>query len=198
MLAWQGPDDASHLVVLAPGDAGRLTAVAPTAIGAGLAAAGLRVARFEVPAGDDGDEARDAVLAASIRRAAASRAASQRLVLGGLSRGARVAADLVRELGAVGLLAFAFPFHARQGADPGDRVARLAAVPTPVLICQGTRDTHGNRQQVLGYRLPAHVRVHWLEDANHALVPRARSGLTQEALLAEAVAEAASFVSALR
>jgi predicted alpha/beta-hydrolase family hydrolase len=108
-----------------------------------------------------------------------------------------VSVGLAEALGAVGLLLFAYPFHARHDPDPGDRVAQLAGVSVPVLLFQGTRDSHGNAQQVRGYALPAHVRVHWLPDANHALVPRARSGHTQEGQLAEASAVAAAFFRSL-
>jgi predicted alpha/beta-hydrolase family hydrolase len=198
MALWHGPEHSLHLVVLAPGDQGRLQDAAPTAIAAGLASEGLRVVRFAFPPCDvkDGAE-RDALLAEHIRGAAALRGPQQRLVLAGLSRGARVSATLIDELDAVGLLGFAYPFHARHDPDPGGRVEALAALSVPALLCQGTRDSHGNRQQVQGYHLPAHVRVHWLEDANHALQPRARSGHTQAEQLARAAALAAAFVTGL-
>jgi hypothetical protein len=117
-------------------------------------------------------------------------------VLGGLSRGARVSIGLVEELGAVAVLAFAYPFHGRHDPDPHGRARELSAVSVPVLLCQGTRDTHGNRQQVVGYRLPPHIHVHWLPDANHALRPRPSSGHRQEAQLAEATQRAAAFIRA--
>ena len=198
MYLWDGPEDSAHLVVLAPGDQGRLEDSAPTAIAEGLAAAGLRVVRFPFPpCGDADSAARDALLAGLIREAAALQAPHQRLVLGGLSRGARVSGDLVAELAATCLLGFAYPFHPRQDPDPGDRPEALGRLPVPALICQGTRDSHGNQQQVRGYKLPDHIQVHWLEDANHALHPRARSGHTQAGQLAEASALAAAFVCAL-
>jgi predicted alpha/beta-hydrolase family hydrolase len=95
------------------------------------------------------------------------------------------------------VVAFAYPFHPRHDPDPGPRLEALADVPVPVLIFQGTRDSHGNLEQVRGYRLPAHIQVHWLDDANHALHPRARSGHTQGGQLAEAITIAATFVNAL-
>jgi predicted alpha/beta-hydrolase family hydrolase len=196
MFVTHGPPDARHLIVLAPGDAGALTDPAPTLVASVLAARGVRVIRFAFPPCDTpDDEVRDALLAAQIRAAAAT--PCEHLVLGGFSRGARVSAGLVHELGAVGLLAWAYPFHARRDPDPGDRVAQLAALPVPALICQGTRDTHGNRQQVEGYRLPPHVKLHWVDDANHALRPRPRSGRTQAEVLTEAAEAAATFVRAL-
>lgn len=198
MHLWHGPKESPHLVVLAPGDQGQLTDPAPTAIAEGLAQAGVRVVRFGFPPCEETDGAlRDALLAEHIRAAAALRAPHQRLVLAGLSRGARVSGALVGELGAAGLLAFAYPFHPRQDPDPGGRDEALAALPVPALVCQGTRDTHGNQQQVRGYRLPDPIQLHWLQDANHALEPRVRSGHTQAAQLAEAVAVAAAFIRGL-
>ncbi|MFT7521339.1 MAG: putative alpha/beta-hydrolase family hydrolase [Kiritimatiellia bacterium] len=194
MLLWQGPATSSFLVVLAPGDMGLATDAAPAAIAHGFAKAGLLVVRFDCPSPT---ATPDASLAVQIRDAAAAREPHQRLVLAGLSRGARVSATLIEELGAVGLVGFAYPFHPRHDPDPGDRVRQLCRVPVPALICQGTRDSHGNQQQVRGYNLPAHVAVHWLFDANHALRPRARSGCTQESQLAQAAQVAATFIQQL-
>ncbi|MBW1878817.1 MAG: dienelactone hydrolase family protein [Deltaproteobacteria bacterium] len=197
MHIWHGPKASPHLFVLAPGDAGRLTDSAPLEIAEGLGRAGVRVIRFAFPPCDEDGAVRDALLATEIRQAAACREPHQHLVLGGLSRGARVGAMLAQELGAIGLVGFAYPFHARHDPDPAERVTQLAQVNVPVLIFQGTRDSHGNREQVRGYRLPDHVRVHWLEDANHALHPRSRSGHTQASQLAEAAAMAAAFIRAI-
>ena len=205
-LTWHGPDESADFVALAPGDMGELGDTGPTAIAEGLANAGLRVGRFPFPPSTyprsvpqalvDG-AARDALLASALREVVAYRRPEQRLVLAGLSRGARVSCSLVGDLGAAGLLGFAYPFHPRQDPDVGDRVEALARLPAPALICQGTRDTHGNRQQIRGYRLPPHIRFHWLEDANHALHPRPRSGFTQAQQLADAVLVAAAFIRSL-
>lgn len=186
-----GPSSSAVRVVLAPGDAGRLEDEAPSILAAGLVAAGLQVVRFAAP------EPVDAAFADAIRRAAATCLPHQRLVLAGLSRGARVSVGLVDELGAVCLVAFAYPFHARRDPHPRGRVSELAHLSVPVLLCQGTRDALGNREQVRGYHLPGHVRVHWLEDANHALHPRARSGHTLRGQLTEAAAVVAAFIRAL-
>jgi hypothetical protein len=167
-------------------------------MGTALGDAGLRVVRCAAPVGQPATSgALDAALAQAIRRMAAQRVPDQHLVLGGFSRGARVGASLVADLGAVGLLGLAYPFHGRHDPDPGTRVADLAALPTPALIVQGTRDALGNLQQVRGYALPEHIRFHWAEDANHALHPRSRSGFTQAQQLAEAAAVAVRFVRGL-
>ena len=198
MFAYYGPEDSSHLVVLAPGDECKLTDTTPVAVATALAEAGVRVVCFGFPPCDDADaDVRDALLAEHIRQAAVARNEGVRLVLGGLSRGARVSVSLLSELGAEGLLCFSYPFHGRQDPDPRGRVKKLASIAVPALICQGTRDSRGNRQQVRGYRLPEHIQVHWHEDANHALRPRPSSGYDQATQLAEAAAISARFVTSL-
>lgn len=198
MFAFHGPEDSAQLVVLAPGDECKLTDRTPRAIAAALGAAGIRVVWFAFPPCESRDPAvRDAVLADSIRSAATLRAPTQTLVLGGLSRGARVSVSLLGELGAAGLLGFSYPFHARQNPNPGGRVRALAGIDVPALICQGTRDSRGNQQQVRGYGLPEHIQVHWHLDANHALMPRPSSGLDQGEQLAMAASLAVGFVRAL-
>ncbi|MGB0591868.1 MAG: alpha/beta family hydrolase [Myxococcota bacterium] len=199
MYAWHGPTDSPDFLVLAPGDQAQLDDDAPKAIAQGLGEAGVRVVRFPFPYCETSDGARrDALLAEHIREAAALKAPSQRLILGGLSRGARVSGELANDLGAIALLAFAYPFHPRHDPDPGQRAKALGELTVPVMLFQGTRDSRGNRQQVLGYGLPNHVQVHWLDDANHALEPRLRSGHTQADQLAQAVTLAASFLEATR
>ncbi len=193
MLTWSGPEDASHVVLFAPGDSGCTTDRGPSLIAAGLAAQGLRVAQWDFACDSDDAEERDAVMAADVR-AACGYAPDAHVVLGGMSRGARVSAGLVEELGAVALLAFAYPFHSRLDPRPHGRERELAAVSVPVLLCQGTRDAHGNQQQITGYRLPPHIHVHWLVDANHPLRPRPSSGFTQEEQLAEATRWAAGLL----
>ncbi|MCY1250554.1 hypothetical protein D9M72_642030 [compost metagenome] len=43
---------------------------------------------------------------------------------------------------------------------------------TPTLICQGTRDEFGTREEVPGYRLSSAIEILWLEDGDHDLKPR--------------------------
>jgi len=196
MTTWSGPTHSPYLVVLAPGDSGRLVDAAPTQIADGLSRAGLRVARFAAIESDD-DQVRDHILADRIRAVSATRSSHQRLVLAGLSRGARVSAGLLTDLDAVALLAFAYPFHGRSDPNPGPGLGVLRAIEVPALLVQGTRDSHGNREQVLGYDLPDNIHAHWILDANHALRPRARSGQTQASQLCEATQCAARFVLSL-
>jgi predicted alpha/beta-hydrolase family hydrolase len=64
------------------------------------------------------------------------------LVAGGRSSGARVACRTADELGAVAVLALAFPTRPPRTPDQ-DRLAELAAPAAPVLVLQGERDPFG-------------------------------------------------------
>ncbi len=68
------------------------------------------------------------------------------LVVGGRSAGARAAARTVRELGAAGFLALAFPLHP-PGRPEKSRLEELEAVPVPTLVIQGERDPFGRPEE---------------------------------------------------
>jgi predicted alpha/beta-hydrolase family hydrolase len=47
------------------------------------------------------------------------------------------------------------------------------------MICQGTRDQFGSKDEVSGYELSSTIQMRWLEDGDHDLKPRKRiSGFT--------------------
>ncbi|HEU0041682.1 MAG TPA: alpha/beta family hydrolase [Jiangellaceae bacterium] len=64
------------------------------------------------------------------------------LVVGGRSAGARVACRTARALGAVGVVALAFPLHL-PGKPERSRIDELTGSGVPTLIVQGERDTFG-------------------------------------------------------
>lgn len=64
------------------------------------------------------------------------------LVVGGRSAGARVACRTAVEVGADAVLCLAFPLHP-PGRPERSRLAELTAVPVPVLVVQGERDSFG-------------------------------------------------------
>src|SRR5206468_699403 len=75
-------------------------------------------------------------------------------------------------------LCLGYPFHP-PGKPAQLRTAHLAGLATPTLICQGTRDEFGTRDEVAGYALSDPIEILWLEDGGHDLKPRKRvSGLT--------------------
>jgi predicted alpha/beta-hydrolase family hydrolase len=119
--------------------------------------------------------------------------------IGGKSYGGRVAslvADELHEAGTVhGLVCLGYPFHPPEKPEQL-RTAHLEHLATPTLICQGTRDPFGDRDEVTGYALSGAVGIHWLDDGEHDFRPRkAISGRTFAQNLAEAADAVAGFVS---
>lgn len=121
------------------------------------------------------------------------------LVIGGKSFGGRVASLVADELHAQGrvsgLVCLGYPFHPPEKPDQL-RTAHLAHLVTPTLVCQGTRDPFGTREEVPGYALSPAISIHWLEDGDHGFVPRkAVSGRTTKQNLTEAADAVAAFVT---
>ena len=146
-----------------------------------LADAGLRVVRFEFGymaarrQGQRKPPPRAETLIGEYREAVAALGAEGQLIIGGKSMGGRVASMVADELLAkkkiAGLLCLGYPFH--PPAKPTQlRTAHLAALRTPALICQGTRDEFGTREEVEGYSLSDRIELLWLEDGDHDLKPR--------------------------
>ena len=101
--------------------------------------------------------------------------ASGPLIIGGKSMGGRVASmvadDLLSRGAITGLLCLGYPFHP-PGKPENLRTQHLEELKTPTLICQGTRDEFGTREEVAGYALSGSIRILWLEDGDHDLKPR--------------------------
>jgi uncharacterized protein len=184
-----GPEEAAITILLAHGAGAAMDSPAMNAAAAALTGEGLRVARFEfgyMAARREGagrPPPRAETLIPEYREAVAALGApGGRLVIGGKSMGGRVAsmaADALRGEGAVaGLLCLGYPFHP-PGRPEKLRTAHLERLATPALICQGTRDPFGSREEVEGYALSEAIEILWLEDGDHDLRPRKRvSGLS--------------------
>lgn len=97
------------------------------------------------------------------------------IFFGGKSMGGRMASLIADKAKVKGLICLGFPFHA-PGKDPKDRIEHLKHISTPTLICQGTRDSMGTKEEVKNYTLSKKVEIHWLEDGDHNLKPRKSSG----------------------
>src|SRR5690606_19075513 len=116
-------------------------------------------------------------------RAAVEKLASKTpLIIGGKSMGGRVASLVAGEIYAAGkiagLLCLGYPFHPPAKPDQL-RTAHLQTLVTPTLICQGTRDPFGTRDEVGTYPLSEAIEILWLEDGDHDLKPRRKiSGFT--------------------
>jgi len=167
-----------------------------------LAGRSIRVVRFEFPymharrEGHRRPPDREPVLLATWREVVTDLGGGGRLVIGGKSLGGRMASLVADELGARGLVCLGYPFHP-PGKPDRLRVAHLEQLRTSALIVQGTRDALGSREDVEGYRLSKAIRLHWIEDGDHSLKPRARSGRTERQNLEEAVEQVAAFVARL-
>jgi predicted alpha/beta-hydrolase family hydrolase len=195
-----GPADAPLTLVLAHGAGAAMDSPFMATFAEGIAAAGIRVLRFEFPymaarreTGARKAPDREAVLLDAWRQAFSDAGAGP-IAIGGKSMGGRMASIVAGELGAVALLCLGYPFHA-PGRPGSARIDHLRALSTPALILQGARDPFGNRDDVAAYDLPPSISFHWLEDGDHDFKPRAGSGRTQRQNWDEGIAAASSFLA---
>lgn len=177
-----GPADAAVTILLAHGAGAPMDSTSMNAATAALAAAGFRAARFEFgymaarrSAGTRKPPPKAEKLIPEYMAAIARLGASGPLIIGGKSMGGRVASmaadDLLLQGAITGLLCLGYPFHP-PGKPENLRTQHLAELKTPALICQGTRDEFGTREEVAGYALSGSIRILWLEDGDHDLKPR--------------------------
>jgi predicted alpha/beta-hydrolase family hydrolase len=153
-----------------------------TATAKALAGASLRVARFEFAymAARRTSEGRKPppraeTLTPEYKAVVAELGVRGPLIVGGKSMGGRVASMIADDLHAAGkvagLLCLGYPFHP-PGQPEQLRTKHLAGLMAPTLICQGTRDAFGTREEVSGYALSDKIEILWLEDGDHDLRPR--------------------------
>lgn len=184
-LLINGPLDAPSTLILAHGAGQGPESPFLQAMAVRLAGRGLRVVRFAFPymlqARTEGrrrpPQREPALIEAWHRVITHAVAASGRLLIGGKSMGGRIASLIADETGAAGLVCLGYPFHP-PGRPESLRIAHLASLRTPTLICQGARDPFGNRAEVAGYSLGCAVRLHWIDDGDHDFRPRKVSGRT--------------------
>ncbi len=203
-----GPENASHRIILAHGAGAGITFPFLEAMASLLADRGLAVTRFEfayMAQRRDGGNKRPPpkvdVLAqeyaAMIAAVTARKADRQRLVIGGKSLGGRVASLIAGDQYAAGriggLVCLGYPFHAP--ATPEKlRTAHLETLACPALIVQGTRDPFGSQPEVEALALSPAIQVHWIGDGDHDFGPRGASGFTRTGNLADAADAVATFV----
>lgn len=198
-LIFNGPKNAEWRIALAHGAGAGLDTPFMNAFAEGLAAAGLRVARFEFPymaerrrTGQKRPPDREPILRETWLQVVAT-LGHERLVIGGKSMGGRIASLVADEAEVAGLVCLGYPFHPT-GKPDQLRVAHLQDIKTPTLILQGTRDPFGSREEVEGYTLSSAISIRWLEDGNHDFTPRKASGRTTEQNWSEAIAAVVDFV----
>jgi predicted alpha/beta-hydrolase family hydrolase len=177
-----GPETARLTILLAHGAGAPMDSAAMSASAQALAEAGLRVVRFEfdyMAARRTSDTRRPPPRAETLvpEYLAAINALGARapLIIGGKSMGGRVASMMADKLYAsgriAGLLCLGYPFRPI-GKPDQLRTAHLAAMKTPTLIVQGTRDLFGTREEVATYALSKSIEVLWVEDGDHDLKSR--------------------------
>ena len=182
MFLFEGPADAEFTILLAHGAGAPMDSAAMTAASAALSQAGFRIARFEFGymAARRTSESRKPppkaeLLMDEYRSAVESLGTGGKLIIGGKSMGGRVASMIAGGLHASGtvsgLLCLGYPFHP-PGKPESLRTKHLETLATPALICQGTRDIFGSREEVSEYSLSDKIEIFWLEDGDHDLKPR--------------------------
>jgi predicted alpha/beta-hydrolase family hydrolase len=203
MFLFDGPNKADFMILLAHGAGAAMDSAAMTMASSALAKEGFRVARFEFGymAARRSSETRKPppkaeLLKDEFRAAISELKTKTKLIIGGKSMGGRVAsmiADEERAAGRVsGLFCLGYPFHP-PGKPESLRTAHLEKLETPALICQGTRDIFGSKDEVSAHTLSKSIKIRWLEDGDHDLKPRkAVSGFSHAdhmKSMAEAVAD---------
>lgn len=126
------------------------------------------------------------------------------LFIGGKSMGSRAAASLVAEPDLLdvslhekirGVFCLGYPFHPTKKPEKL-RLEPLSTGSKPVLIVQGDRDTLGSQAEIMSYRLGNHCQCLFLEDGDHSLKPRVKSGFTLAGHMKQAAKEIALFIDA--
>ena len=199
---FDGPRDTDITLALAHGAGAPMDTPFMTAFAKGLAADGIRVARFEFPfmAARRADGRRRPPdrqpKLVEAWQAAIGALGPRGLVIGGKSLGGRIASLVADDAGVMGLVCLGYPFHP-VGKPDRLRIDHLERLRTPTLIVQGTRDPFGRRNEVETYPLSETIAFHWAEDGNHDLVPRKASGRSAPENWIEAVGATAEFLRQL-
>lgn len=202
-----GPRDAPATIVLAHGAGAMMDTPFMETMAAGLAAAGLRVVRFEFPYmakrridGKRRGPDRKPALLESWRHVVTQLGPVERLIVGGKSMGGRIASELAAsefaELGISGVACLGYPFHPA-GQPEKLRTEHLRSFPVPMLIVQGERDALGSQSEVVKYDLDKSIEIIWLPDGDHSFKPRKKSGHTEDENLSVAVAAMTRFAGKL-
>jgi predicted alpha/beta-hydrolase family hydrolase len=197
---YNGPDQ-GPLFVFAHGAGAPANASFMETIATGLALRGIRVARFNfaymqqrVDTGTRRPPARADKLVVEFVDLIAE--LNQPMVIGGKSMGGRIASLFASESTndkVKGVVCLGFPFHPL-GKPETLRTAHFPFIKQEVLIIQGERDKLGSREEVQSYGLPKELQWLWLEDGDHDLKPRVKSGFTHPAHLQKALDRMALFI----
>ncbi|MCU1229044.1 MAG: alpha/beta hydrolase [Acidobacteria bacterium] len=196
-----GPKDAEATFVFAHGAGGAMDTPFMARVARGLGERGIRVVRFEFPymaARREGKKSgapdRQPVLVDSWRDVVEKLGGGEKVAIGGKSMGGRIASMVADELEVRALVCFGYPFHP-PGQPAKTRTEHLAALRTPALIIQGTRDPFGTQDDVAGYELSKRIGIEWLTDGDHSFKPRKSSGVSEAENLERAIEVASAFIA---
>jgi len=110
------------------------------------------------------------------------------MFVGGRSAGARVACRTGRQVGAVGVVALAFPLHP-PGRPEKSRIDELLGSELPTLVVQGERDSFGGPEE-----FPLQQSLVGIPDADHSFKVPKRAATTPDQALDAVVDAVASWV----
>jgi predicted alpha/beta-hydrolase family hydrolase len=171
-----GPSSAKSTLMLAHGAGAAMDSKWMNEMAELIAGQGIRVVRFEFAymagrrQGQRKPPPRAETVMGEYRAAVEALGKKRPLFIGGKSMGGRVASMVADELFAAGkiagLVCLGYPFHP-PGQPTKLRTAHLETMRTPALICQGTRDPFGTREEVPGYPLSSKIEIEWLQDGDH-------------------------------
>lgn len=206
-LLLDGPKSAAITIALAHGAGAPMDSLYMQTFAEGLAERGFQVARFEFPYMNERRQTgkkkppNRAPILLETWAAVIDQLSPENLIIGGKSMGGRIASMSAvdyedRDTPVKGVVCLGYPFHS-PGKPEKLRTEHLLEIRTPTLICQGTRDTFGTREDVAGYKLSKSIRLHWLEDGDHGFKPRKSSGLTEQENWVSAMDAMADFANEL-
>jgi predicted alpha/beta-hydrolase family hydrolase len=199
-----GPEDATARVLLAHGAGAPMDTPFMNAFAKALAEHELRTFRFElaymasrrIGEGRKPPPKAERVMGEFLA-AVDDTPAGGPLFIGGKSMGGRVASMVAEELfrakKIAGLFCLGYPFHP-PGRPEKLRTAHLKDLTVPALICQGTRDPFGTREDVASYSLSPAIRIHWLESGDHDFRPEKGSETTAKESLRSAADAVAAWI----
>lgn len=179
-------------LVLTHGAGGGIDASDLVALQAALPPRGISVALVEMPWRRAGRKIASAppVLDESFVSLADHLRPRSPMFVGGRSAGARVGCRTGRRLGAVGVVALAFPLHP-PGRPDKSRAGELAAARLPVLVVQGERDPFGAPAE-----FPIGPVVEVVAAADHSLRVPKRAPISQSQATAQIVEHVHAFITA--
>ncbi|PKG36957.1 alpha/beta family hydrolase [Psychromonas sp. Urea-02u-13] len=203
-IVFNGPED-GPLFVFSHGAGAPLTSDFMEQVAVGLANKGIRVARFNynymqqrVETGSRRPPERAPKLLAQFDELI--KQLNQPMVIGGKSMGGRMASLLVADPEfsqahqlIKGVACVGYPFHP-QGKPEKLRTEHLPDIKVPLLMVQGDRDKLGSREEVDSYGLPESIQWCWLEDGDHDLKPRVKSGFKHQQHIETAIVSLYQFI----